>query len=335
MNGRRSAGIAETSIGVVGAGEIARKMHLPVLKSVPGIRVAWLSDHDSRRADALGTAYGVPAVGARSPGDLPPCEVALLAVPVEARLPYLREFAARGTAVLCEKPFALSEDSHREVASLFVPSRLACGYMRRFYRSVQLARDVLTNGWLGPLRHLSIREGGRSRGAGVSQSFLDDPKLGSSRGVLADLGSHTLDLALFLTGATQFEVTSRDVVRDEAVDRKVSATILLGPAESKVEFDYCVSWLDRQPNEVRLTFDRCSLWFGLSPAGPLYLGTAGHTRALELSVSAAAGALTYGQAFYLQWQAFLAGLRENTESPVSAQSCLGTTILMERLLQAT
>jgi len=65
-------------------------------------------------------------------------------------------------------------------------------------------------------------EGDRWQRSSVGESFLDDPRSGVARGVLADLGSHTIDLALLLTSARTAQILHRDVVRDGTIDRKVS-----------------------------------------------------------------------------------------------------------------
>src|SRR6266702_3564987 len=189
------------SVGIVGAGAIARKMHLPVLLSMSDVRVDWLYDRDPGRALDLGKAYGVRVVEAASPAQLPHSDVVLLAIPVEARNQYFETVAQQGGSVFCEAPFALTAAEHRRVAGLYSGSRVACGYMRRFYDSVQTVRQVLTEGWFGPLKRLRIAEGNRSRASGADTSFLDGSGSGAACGVLTDLGSHSIDLALHLTQA--------------------------------------------------------------------------------------------------------------------------------------
>ena len=105
------------AIGVVGAGEITRRSHLPVLVNLPDVRIAWIYDHLPERAQALAGAYGLPAIHSLAPHELPACDVALLAIPVGARCDYLQHFSRRGTAVLCEKPFAMSAAEHRRTRS--------------------------------------------------------------------------------------------------------------------------------------------------------------------------------------------------------------------------
>src|SRR5205807_335883 len=117
------------SVGVVGAGTIAREVHLPVLSAMPKVRIAWVADRDDVRARALARAFRLPAVSLPPcPSELPPCQAVLLAIPVGARGGYYQALAARGTAVFAEKPFALTATDHQQFLSLFPPHAIACGY---------------------------------------------------------------------------------------------------------------------------------------------------------------------------------------------------------------
>lgn len=322
------------SVGIVGAGAIARKMHLPVLSSMPDVRVDWLYDRDPDRARDLGKAYGVPVVRADSPAQLPQSDVVLLAIPVEARNEYLETVARHGGSVFCEKPFALTGDEHRRLAALYAVDRVACGYMRRFYDAALMLRQVIDAGWFGPLRRLRIAEGNRSRASGVDSSFLDGAGAGAACGVLTDLGSHSIDLALHLTRAQSFHIRSCEMELDGHIDRSVAARVDLqgAPGSDCVEFDYRVSWLAIQPNRMELEFERATLFCGLGWNAEVFVGQPHQpAQAFKLVAPVQQGARTPNQAFYLEWRAFLAGLASRQESSISANSAYLTTALVESL----
>ena len=323
------------SIGIVGAGDITRRAHLPVLMNIPDVTVAWITDHRADRAEALAAAYALQSVRAATPADLPACDVALLAIPVDVRMPYFEHFAARGTAVFSEKPFAMSAADHSKLLEMFPAHALACGYMRRFFRWSVLLRHLVADRSFGPLHSIWIGEGNRSKGSGADASFLDDPRLGASRGVLADLGSHGLDLALHISGADAFEVDTCERVNDGAVDRKVTARIRLFVEQESpraVDLDFGVSWLDRQINQIRLGFENASLWSDLSPGGSVFVGEPGDSRVGITLQGADDGAATYNQAFYLEWRDFIDSLRAQREPRTSARSAHLTTSMLESLL---
>ena len=46
-------------VGIVGAGDITRLVHLPVLKNYADVHIAWIADMDEQRVNTLGRAYDV------------------------------------------------------------------------------------------------------------------------------------------------------------------------------------------------------------------------------------------------------------------------------------
>lgn len=327
--------MSSVSIGIVGAGEITRKLHLPVLLSMPDVRIAWLCDSRPPQAQKLGEAYGIRSIIPASIEALPACDVALLAIPVEARRNYLEVFRERGVAVLCEKPFAASRSDHEDLVARFPPYALGAGYQRRFYASITLLRDILDRGWFGQLRSITLNEGDRSRGSGVDHSFLDDGRAARTRGVLFDLGTHGIDLVVHLVSPTHFDVLESEVISDAGVDRRVSARVALHGSRTaaghSVEFNYCVSWLDRQSNLLRLDFERATLWCALSPSAEVHVGNPDRP-AESIRMVGSAGARTPNQAFYLEWRTFLQAVQDRSDSALSARTSLLTTCLMEDLL---
>jgi len=323
------------SVGVVGAGDIAHKVHLPVLLSMPHVHVQWIHDANVARGRSVAAAHGLKAVDARSPQDLPACDIALLAIPVGARAAYHQAFAKRGTGVLAEKPFAASVNDHRALTDMYPPHSLGCGYMRRFYSSTQILRQLVRSAPFGPLRRIVISEGNRTTASRVDRSYIDDPRLSSSGGILSELGCHSLDVALYVTGARGYEVRSCALDLDGAIDRKVTAHFRLTDSghlpEAGIDVDYCVSWLDRQENRIVLEFEHSFVWTEISPNSDVRMGKIAEASTAMTLIPAARGAVTANQAFYLQWQAFIDGFRAKTESEVSAHSALLSTSVVEAL----
>ena len=85
---------AELSVGIVGAGEITSRIHLPVLTACDGIRIAYVTDKNAHAARAVGEGYKLAAITMPANiEELPVTDVALLAVPVGTRA-VLRAFRA-------------------------------------------------------------------------------------------------------------------------------------------------------------------------------------------------------------------------------------------------
>ncbi len=326
----------QLTVGVVGAGQIVRDIHLPVLAALPDVRVAWIVDAVADRARAAGRDFGIPAIEA--PGDpaaLPACDVALLGVPAHVREGYFRAFAVRATAVLAEKPFTIGATDHRRCADLFPEHRVACGYMRRFYEGTATLRRAVLDRPFGAVRAVRIAEGDRAKKTGFDATFLDRPSRDGG-GVLWAIGCHVLDLAVYLTDAREFEIVSRDVVFDADTDREASAEILLRGRDEAgswtVPFQFCASWLGPQSNRVEIEFERATVAAGLGPDSVVSAELASGARLALSRDGSPAEARTSYQAFYLEWRDFLDGVAHSRASRIAASTSLLTTQLVDALL---
>lgn len=323
-------------VGIVGTGVIAQNAHLPVLLSMPNVRVAWLADADSERGRLVGEANGVPHIQLPdSPAELPECDVVLLAIPLAPRQRYYEQLSARGTAVLAEKPFAINSRDHRMFQRLFPPHKIACGYQRRMYSSSRLLRRIVKEAWFGPLRRIHIREGGRTTKTGVDQSY-QDLSVRDGGGILINLGCHALDLACFISGAKGFELLSHEVEYDGHTDRKAQGEVALLDLHgtgNKCKFRFCLSWIDIQPNTLELEFDHCTLVCPISPDGTIAVRSSSQApSSARLEAVDRDGAVTINQAVFLEWREFLQGLEAGRPSMMTAATSEMTARLIDEVL---
>jgi predicted dehydrogenase len=322
------------TIGVVGAGTIAVNAHIPVLRAMPGVQVAWVADADRARVDAVARANGIAGVHV-APGamDLPPCDIVLLAIPLHVRRFYFDRFALSPSAVLAEKPFALDASEHKRLLSQFEPWRAGCGYQRRHYGASLLLRRLVDVQPFGPLVAIHMFEGGRTTRAG-GDSYIDKA-VADGGGLIKNLGCHSLDLALWLTGATGFRVLERHVAWDGETDRHATAEIALSGragGQTDCRLHWGTSWLEAQSNVVELEFATARVRAGTGPVDHVEVLTRAGERISSMPVGQTGGAVTINQAFYLEWRDFLSGIGEKRAAGISAQSCLAVAELMDELL---
>ena len=321
-------------IGIVGAGDITRLVHLPVLKNYGEVQIGWIVDRDAQRVRSLGEAFGINRQIVLDGNILlPTCDIALLATPVYARRPYLEYFGTLGGAVLTEKPFALSTDEHRDYLSLCANSRIHCGYMRRTYATVRALRRMVLERWFGRLRSVRYDEGGRvAKTAGASKTL--DMSYKNGGGVLRDLGCHGLDVILWITAAPHFQVHTSKIEWDNETDRQVVTEFVLSGsdhlgAECPVQFS--VSWLSERSNRMIFEFDHASVRAGIKPDEGLEVASLpqkyGWT-GLSLDII---GARSSYQAFYLEWQDVVDAYKKRQEGELSAASSLLTTRLIDEI----
>jgi predicted dehydrogenase len=322
------------SVGIVGAGEIVSRIHLPVLSACEGLRIAYVADKDPEAAQSVAGSYKVdPVPVAGNLNELPHTDVVLLAVPVTARLPYYELFADRGTCVLAEKPLAVGGSDAERICGLYPEYALACGFQRRSYANVVLARLLVAENWFGLLRSISISEGALTTKTGADSRFYDDAASGGG-GVLMDLGCHSLDMAMYISDGTEAIPVEQRFVFDGGVDREIEAHLTLRTAHGSCEVDYFVTWLRPAKNKIELRLENCTVELSCRPAHNLEIHGAQNGRDTALLGMKHAGAATIYQAFYLEWMAFLDGVRSRQASKFNARSCLPTIRAVETLYRA-
>jgi predicted dehydrogenase len=334
FTGRQDASAARVlSLGIVGAGEIVSRIHLPALSACEGIRMTYIADKNPKAVQSVADSYRIAAVAATDDLEkLPQTDVVLLAVPVSARLPYYELFAKRGTCVLAEKPMAACETDAQRICDMYPDHALACGFQRRSYASVATAKSIVRENWFGPLRSISVSEGAITTRTGVDSRFYDDAASGGG-GVLMDLGCHSLDTAIYISDAIEAIPVRQSFFFDGGVDREIDARLSLRTAHGSCDLDFFVTWLRPAKNAIELRFDNCVVEFPCQPSESLTVRGSGDGNVASLTMKHSAAATTY-QAFYLEWMAFLDGVRTFHPSKFSARSCLPTIRAIEALYKA-
>jgi predicted dehydrogenase len=129
-------------------------------------------------------------------------DAALVCTPDGAKHELLGYLLERGKHVLVEKPMPGGADQIRALEALARARRVACytAYNHRFEPHIARLKQVLEAGTIGQV-YLARFFYGNGTAADVRRSGWRDRGLG----VLPDLGSHLLDMALFLFGPSPLE----------------------------------------------------------------------------------------------------------------------------------
>ena len=160
----------------------------------------------------------------------------------------------RGLAVFCQKPLARDAAETRRVltAAREADRLLGVDLSYRHVEALRAAHRVLAGGEIGRLHSLDLVF---HNAYGPDKPWFTDPEL-SGGGCLIDLGTHLLDLALWLTGAGGYEVeTARTLsLHGHAVEDQASAELTLA---GEVRARLACSWF--QPAGGECAFE-CTAW---------------------------------------------------------------------------
>lgn len=346
-------------VGVVGSGRIVERAHLVVLGEMPDVRVIGLVDSDGERAQEMARRFGIPVV---CPGmdellnlDL---DVVLVACPNHLHAAMSIAALEAGAHVLCEKPMATSSAKAMAMAEAaeYSGRELMIGFTNRFRPEVVALADAIREGHLGEI--VSIRCGWlRQSGIpGLGTWFTDSAQAGG--GALTDLGSHMIDLALWLGGKQ--ELLSASCVVDRKMNAQVEAAwyapigplaaasgdvevsargfvILDGPLDVFVE----VSWACAVPHDrtyIHLIGEkgsaRLETVFGFSPSGhrpeyPLQIWVNGQPATQKI-----AGSADLLQPYRDQWRHFIDSLNAGRSLHSWLHDSLATVRVVEAMYQS-
>jgi predicted dehydrogenase len=175
-----------------------------ITRHVPAARLVGVADVDVDRARALADELG-GAVAGGSTSDLvrqPGVAAVVIAVSSSHHLAVIRDAAAAGLDIFCEKPLALTvADSEAAIAAAEAAGvRLQVGFMRRFDPAYRRGMRRLQDGAIGrPILFKSLQFD-----PGPPSLAFADPAV--SGGIHVDMGIHEYDLARWLMGDEVVEV---------------------------------------------------------------------------------------------------------------------------------
>lgn len=188
-------------VGIVGCGGIANGKHLPALKAQKNVEIVWFCDIVEERAEKAAKEYGT--ADAKVTTDYQDVvndkTVDVIHVLTPNREHSFITIAAldSGKHVLCEKPMAKTSKEALEMVAAAKRSgkKLTIGYQGRHRADSQYLKTLVEDGELGDIYYakaLAIRR----RGVPTWGVFLDEEAQGG--GPLIDIGTHALDLTLWL-----------------------------------------------------------------------------------------------------------------------------------------
>ncbi|MBM7168585.1 Gfo/Idh/MocA family oxidoreductase [Streptomyces sp. G44] len=187
--------------GIAGYGDIVTRRALPALRAL-GEEPAALWGRDPHRAARVAERHAVPTSGADPKVLLSDVDAVYVATPVAAHVPLAQTVLAAGLPVLVEKPLAGALATGAALDATGPCAGVA--YYRRLAPAVRRLRAELA-GWTPERVEVRFRRA-FAPGPGDPMRWRTDPAV-SGGGVLADAGSHRIDLLLHLFGRP-YEMTA-------------------------------------------------------------------------------------------------------------------------------
>ncbi len=224
--------------GLIGSSGFADAVFAPVLRNA-GQELLGAAGSTPERSAAFAARHGT-ARAYDSLADLlldPNIEAVWVASPNHLHADHVRQALRAGKHVLAEKPLATEGSAAYELAALAdqLGPRLGVGYQGRFHPTLRDLHHAVRRGALGDVAF--VRASWQTQYAGLPDPWRLDPATSGGWAIM-DIGTHTLDAALWLTGFPETTLLgSRLSTQHWSVDVEDLAVLLLqlGNATGVVE----------------------------------------------------------------------------------------------------
>ena len=185
-------------VGIIGAGGIARGVHLPGWKAIPDVEIVAVADINEAQAELVAKEAG-NAQAFKDYRDLVKLELDAVDVctPNRVHTPAVLAALKTGKHVLCEKPLAVTTREVRQMGELADRKKLKLmtAQQQRFTNSARAIKGWANAGGLGEVYHARVRAMRRAW-LPCAPGFIDNKLSGG--GPCMDIGVHALDLCMWL-----------------------------------------------------------------------------------------------------------------------------------------
>ena len=261
---RKKNKTAKIRIGIIGAGEMASRLHIPWIKAARNAEIAALCRRDAAKAFSLAIKHGIRAVYTdyRDLLSEKSIDAVIIATPNSLHCVQAAAAARAGKHIFIEKPMALSvaelETIIREAEKCRVI--LMAGHPLRFDRGIIKVKQAVDSGIIGRVLSMRGRLGhaGPEKWSAAAKWYFDSKQGG---GCLPDLGIHIFDAMRFVSrkDASSVYCLTKTNMKKALVDDNAAAVVEFTDGTSG-SFD--VSWT-AVPQELSLSVygDKGSIFF--------------------------------------------------------------------------
>lgn len=310
-------------MAIAGCGAVTAEYYRPAL-DLGGRRsdVVGLYDQDVSRAAALAMHFPQASCVASFQALLDlRADLVIIASPPAAHAQQSIAAVRSGSHVLCEKPMALClEDASGMAEAAREHGRLlAVNMVRRAFPASRIVGMLVRNASLGRLLSISAFEGGAFRWPVRDQDYFS--RAVSGGGVLADVGTHLIDLLTSWFGEATFVRYQDDALG--GVEANALLELRWGDATASIRLSR--DW--NRPNFVDLEFEKARVRWSAEQINAVELWFNGELAPLKLQD---ASEPVFEACFAAQIEAVMDHLAGKPARLVSADQVLQTVRLVEQ-----
>ena len=195
--------MSHLKVGMIGCGKIATSVHAPALFEHPKVELIGFASRTKQRAIALKAQYGHPNAQVYEDGwaliNDPAIDVVHICTPNDTHAMYAQFALEKGKHVMVEKPPAHTYEAAQQMMQSLKQSnrQMSVMFHNRYRGETEALKQAIDAGQLGEIYYAEAHAI-RRRGVPTWGHFTNQAIQGG--GPLLDIGSHALDLVLYLLG---------------------------------------------------------------------------------------------------------------------------------------
>ena len=213
-------------VGLVGLG-IMGKNHARVLSKLEGVELLGIVDPlgSAKNINSDHVFYELNELLRKKP------DYCVIAAPTGFHKDIALEILSAGVNCLIEKPVALNLESAYQIQEVSSSNSriVGIGHIERYNSGVRQLKSHIQNGELGDIYQVS------SKRQGPYPSRVADV------GVVRDLGTHDIDLTMWLTNSTYESVSAHTITRSQREFEDMA--VISGKLKNQVLVNMIVNWL--------------------------------------------------------------------------------------------
>lgn len=195
------------TFGIIGCGDVTEKKSGPAFQKLPHTTLKWVMRRNEEKLNDYAKRHQVDHYTTNYMELLEDDEVDAIYI---ATPPYMHKFytieaAKHKKDVYVEKPMALSVEECREMMEVCKSEgvKLFVAYYRRGQKKFRTIKELMDKNEIGEIRSFTYHYVNPIPQFHADRPWLNDPRI-SGGGQLYDVGSHMMDLILYLFGDVSF-----------------------------------------------------------------------------------------------------------------------------------
>ena len=245
------------NVAFIGCGAIAQKKHFPICAEDPHLHIQMLFDTNRKAAEKCLVMFGTKdtkiAEDLSEIYEREDIDVVFISTPNCFHAEHSIQALKSGKHVICEKPIAIkAKDAEKMLETAVKYDRLLhISYQNRFTNQAIYTKRLIEEGILGEIYYTKAYA---IRRRAVPTWGMTTNKKYQGGGPLLDIGSHAIDLALWM--ADNFEPSYVSGMTYDQMAKKGSMANYWGPWDpAKVEVEDCAVGFVVMKNGMTLTVD--------------------------------------------------------------------------------